>query len=1284
MAPLPSYPESVTTIISTVGHNFRVLLSSPAIRRTLQLHCTSKLTIPNSRFFEFFDHSILSSLYWGIETIEIAINTDSAKEQNTLLANSEKMLQVPAMLDEDATTAGKYIVCCSYFHLALIRMLWSDEWQMAMHFLQAVLVLPSCVETELAPELYASLFNSLATNGGEEAARQQARRYKDSLMFYQVVCCDKSRINQFRGFSRSRFLQTDEQEPTLAILMDVKKANHLDPSYDMGRKNIMAIVSNSAEEHDSAELNNRRTADESFDTNIKDSLDIRLLQEMLEESHSDSSVSTRSDSTIASESEFLNQLCITKGGPGNVFFDNEDPSAANITDSSALRCTLSCDPIGSLSEIPAPDNETNGMQLLSYRANGSRTYRNFSTLYSRVVDTNSYFDYQREEFFSRTSSPSHDVRCLSSITSKFQKKYHISELIHHESFAQKNKKISITEKDFSEDSSPYQNARELLQEFENVILSLCASENSWNCDDVNWEMNTMWKMLHNIPVLKYSSAKQEMLQQLLKNLSSSKRESEVRASVSILLGLISVDKAIIDDIKRENSHLYNLATALKRNVHEAASLIYLLNPSPSELRSLELLPYLVEVACSSNKEKQGMRSLSITPTSASIAMIEILVTAFDYVTNNMHLTAISSPQVLTKFVNVAMKNKISEGVALTTILMRCMRLNGNCRKFLSQVTPIDPFIHLLRSNKMIAKSAALDYFHELLLMPRSSAIRLLQQIQQAERTSIEPILLAFVKQVKNEKQLLAANLLLQLDIMEGTKCRSMFAEAAIGALLDSVETGENPSLQSLSSFILSNIGGTFAWTGESYTAAWLLNKAGLKDSFHRNLVKYVDWLDPCLQDSEICAWNRRAAKVILKSRRSAFCALAKGMRSQQQSVRRNCIITIAWLGSEMEVIRSRRLRYCACEILLDDIASFLHPGTQLDERVIACLTIYNYTSGKGKEKLLNFSEGVRESLRRLSGITWMAEELLNVTDYFLPTKPRVSCVHTQILEIVNIGNGSVTALIFYKGYLYSGFSDGSIKVWDIKEQLSVLLCEVKMHKRSVTCFSIYEPADSLLSGSVDKTVRVWKIIRNRLECVEVIQVMEPVQHVGACNENILIVSQSRGLKVCHASRSIQTVCKNKHVTSLAVFQRKVYLGCTDSSMQEIDIEEENEVEIRAPTTSWKKQRTPIHAICVYKDWVYCAGASIEGSNAKDWRRRRQPLISIKMSRRNIVQAMTVAEDFLYLNRSSSPSTVQILLREKRQSVGRLSAGSKVTSLLTANDIILCGTEAGLIKGWIPL
>lgn len=157
------------------------------------------------------------------------------------------------------------------------------------------------------------------------------------------------------------------------------------------------------------------------------------------------------------------------------------------------------------------------------------------------------------------------------------------------------------------------------------------------------------------------------------------------------------------------------------------------------------------------------------------------------------------------------------------------------------------------------------------------------------------------------------------------------------------------------------------------------------------------------------------------------------------------------------------------------------------------------------QKLVHFSEGVRESLRRLSGISWMAEELHKVAEYYLPHKSvsavninmyleilehlplslimdywpnwwkqRISCVHTQILEAGQTYSGSVNALIYYRGFLWSGHSNGSIKAWDIKGQTATLVWDLKEHSKAVTCFSLFEHGESLLSGSSDKTIKVGR------------------------------------------------------------------------------------------------------------------------------------------------------------------------------------------------------------------
>jgi hypothetical protein len=43
---------------------------------------------------------------------------------------------------------------------------------------------------------------------------------------------------------------------------------------------------------------------------------------------------------------------------------------------------------------------------------------------------------------------------------------------------------------------------------------------------------------------------------------------------------------------------------------------------------------------------------------------------------------------------------------------------------------------------------------------------------------------------------------------------------------------------------------------------------------------------------------------------------------------------------------------------------------------------------------------------------------------------------------------------------------------------------------------------------------------------------------------------------------------------------------------------ESKIEIRAPDRSWRIRKKSISAIVVYKDWMYCAGAQVEGSALK--------------------------------------------------------------------------------------
>nr|GEU33947.1 reverse transcriptase domain-containing protein [Tanacetum cinerariifolium] len=105
------------------------------------------------------------------------------------------------------------------------------------------------------------------------------------------------------------------------------------------------------------------------------------------------------------------------------------------------------------------------------------------------------------------------------------------------------------------------------------------------------------------------------------------------------------------------------------------------------------------------------------------------------------------------------------------------------------------------------------------------------------------------------------------------------------------------------------------------------------------------------------------------------------------------------------------------------------------------------------------TEDVRESLRRLSSITWMAEELLKVADFYMLNKWRISCIYTQVLEANYNGSGAV---------------------WDIKGQIATLIVDIMEHKKAITCFALLEQGNYLLSGSSDKTIRIWQMFERKL------------------------------------------------------------------------------------------------------------------------------------------------------------------------------------------------------------
>ncbi|XP_073119281.1 putative E3 ubiquitin-protein ligase LIN-1 [Henckelia pumila] len=1296
--------DSVRALVVILNQHVNAIIEDAGSIKALKLKCTSRLKIQAQEFLEFSEHSVLSNLYWGIESIEVAA---WAKDKAWRLENSERMLQVPASLDENGVTLGMdntLLVCCAYFYLSVVEGIRKNEWQVAMHFLQALLVSPRLVYTEFAPGICQDLFplfvrqkiskprvspvtfQELNDEMIDEMIRWISRIYKPWLMYYHIM--SRGDFAQGSGGCDDLSSADDHLQYTM-----VKKSRSVESQtscefrdgqtyYGIKKIHFQEKVNNSKNDDKTVPFSeNSCTIEDASISNMK------CLKDMLAESHSNSPVSMHSpnNSDFASVCE-EEQDSLSSLRTGALHRDEEKMEVVNQH--------------GSVSwNLAAPCSKSKKESVLStLQASSHQMQRDLSEIkviecFSRSFST-SFCDIDVSKLSSRKMDPLDEhvdsdekLQTHQYIGSLALKNYQLSRTLQRKSYS-RMKKSSSCRTDLPNRRYPLLEENVHIEQIgilEKIITKMCFAEELVNGgEDYIVEVNKIYKILSSKSELKYSILKDMILDQLLAAFSSSKEETVVRTSLAILSTIAATNKTAIEEIKNKGLQLYDLATALKRNVHEAVVLIYLISPSPAEIKTLELLPFLVELVCTfSRNYKVELTSFLLTPPAASLMIIEILVSAFDYETNSMHLAAISSPRVLSGLLQVPRKDNKEEMISLASILVKCMRFDGKCRKYVAEFSLVDPFVALLWSSQKRFTNAALEFFHELLRIPRSQGISLLEQIQKQGSINNMCALFLLTQNSEPEHKLLAAHLLLQLEVLEGSSTKSMYREEAVVALFESLSCEEMPATQASCSFILANLGGTFSWMGEPYTMPWMVKKTGLTLPQHRNLIKNFDFSDPCLQDVGVDVWCSKTAQRIVHIGAPVFQALEKGLKCKSKRVSRDCLTAIAWLGCEL-VKGPDELRNSACEIILHTVEQYVHPGLELEERLLACLCIYNYTSGRGMNKIINLSEGVRESLRRLSNITWMAEELLKVADYFQPDKWRISCVHSQILEVGDRSSGAVTALIYYKGQLCGGYADGSIKVWDIKGHTATLLHVVKEHKKAVTCFSLYEPGDCLLSGSSDRTIKMWQMHKRNLECIEVIPTKESVKCMDSWGELIFAITKSHKLKAIDVSRKCKDVFKNKRVKCIKVTAHgKLYAGCSDSSIQEMMITNNRHHEIKAPSKSWIQSK-PICSVSVYKDWLYCSSFVVEGSKMKDWRRSIGPQISIVPDKGGSILAMEVVEDFIYLHCSKSMSSLQIWLRGTQHKVGRLSAGSKITCLLSANEMIVCGTETGVLKGWIPL
>ncbi|KAG6505469.1 hypothetical protein ZIOFF_037825 [Zingiber officinale] len=231
--------------------------------------------------------------------------------------------------------------------------------------------------------------------------------------------------------------------------------------------------------------------------------------------------------------------------------------------------------------------------------------------------------------------------------------------------------------------------------------------------------------------------------------------------------------------------------------------------------------------------------------------------------------------------------------------------------------------------------------------------------------------------------------------------------------------------------------------------------------------------------------------------------------------------------------------------------AFALSARHTDEKALSMLALRSFMHDQeGLFNLTLYIKDILKTLRELKKSSILAYEMLKL----LADGHDASI--KELMQVDCSANGEVISVICFKNMIFSGHLDGMIKVWKGDENLLSLLQETHEHSKAVTSLAILKPGDKLYSGALDKTIRV--------------------------------LSWNGGSKTFNSS---------KNVKSLVLVQGKLYCGCNDSSIQEIDLATETSVTIH-PGKKLLGKETPIYAVQVRDGLLFSAGMFVDGIAVK--------------------------------------------------------------------------------------
>ncbi|KAK9156323.1 hypothetical protein Sjap_003803 [Stephania japonica] len=492
------------------------------------------------------------------------------------------------------------------------------------------------------------------------------------------------------------------------------------------------------------------------------------------------------------------------------------------------------------------------------------------------------------------------------------------------------------------------------------IATVCTSNNLNDCEVAIRVVSKAWLDSLGDPIVEASISEAPVIEGMLEVLFTSKDDEILELTISLLAELVSRNQVNRQIILNSDPQLEIFMRLLKSSslFLKSSVLLYLLKPQAKQMLSADWIPLVLRVL-EFGEQLQTLFTIQYSPQVAAFYLLHQLLTGFDDDRNKENARKVVSLGGLSLLVRRLDVGDHRERRNTALFMTSCIQADGKCRYYLANHVKISSILELLMvGNQNQSSGHALSLLTELLCLSRRSQITefLIRLKSDEQGLHAMHILLVYLQHAPPEQRPLIAAILLQLDLLVDHGHYSLYKEEAVDAIigaLDCKTSSEKMQEQTARALIL--LGGRFSYTGESSTEKWLLKQAGfndiLGDSFHGEEIIKDDVSTLSEEDNATKEWQRKATTALLLSGSNRLLtALSESLVKGLPRLARASLITITWMSSSMKFIEDASLHALARSILAPPLLETLNYDRQVEERVLASLSLRNLVQNTGRKE----------------------------------------------------------------------------------------------------------------------------------------------------------------------------------------------------------------------------------------------------------------------------------------------------------------------------------------------